>query len=134
MSMERKNISSHSPYEDIIGFSRAVRIGNLLAVSGSGPIAEDGSTAAPGDAFGQTMRCLEIIRKAITEGGGCLEDVVRTRMYITDVSLQDDVGRAHAEYFRTIKPASTMVVVKGLVRDDWLVELEAECVLDSTRA
>ncbi len=134
MSTERKNISSQSPYEDIIGFSRAVRIGNLLAVSGTGPIAEDGSTVAPGDAFGQTMRCLEIIQKAITEGGGCLEDVVRTRMYITDVSLQDDVGRAHAEYFRTIKPASTMVVVKGLVRDDWLVELEAECVLNSTRA
>ena len=127
--MKRKNITSGSPYESVIGFSRAVRVGNMLAVSGTGPIAPDGSTSAPGDAYGQAKRCLEIIAKAIADGGGRLEDVVRTRMYITEAAVQDDVGRAHGEYFGEIKPAATMVVVKGLARDDWLVEIEAECLL-----
>lgn len=127
--MDRKNISSGSPYENVIGFSRAVRVGNRLDVAGTGPIAEDGSTAAVGDPYGQAMRCLEIIKKAIEEGGGKLENVVRTRMYITDASVQDEVGKAHGEYFKEIKPAATMVVVKELVRDDWFVEIEAECIL-----
>ena len=122
-----KKVSSGSPYEKTIGFSRAVRIGNIIAVSGTGPIAEDGSTASPGDAYAQAKRCLEIIATAIKEAGGKLENVFRTRMYITDASDQDNVGRAHGEYFSQIKPASTMVVVKALVRDDWLVEIEADC-------
>ena len=129
--MEKIRVSSGSPYEDQIGFSRAVRIGNVLAVSGTAPIGPDGSTAAPGDAYGQTKRCLEIIQQAIEDGGGQLEDVIRTRISITDASVQGDVGRAHAEYFGKVKPAATMVVVKGLVRDDWLVELEAECIVAS---
>ena len=122
-----KKVSSGSPYEKTIGFSRAVRIGNIIAVSGTGPIADDGSTASPGDAYAQAKRCLEIIAKAIKDAGGKLENVFRTRMYITDASDQDNVGRAHGEYFSQIKPASTMVVVKALVRDDWLVEIEADC-------
>ena len=122
-----KRVSSGSPYEKTIGFSRAVRIGNIIAVSGTGPIADDGSTASPGDAYAQAKRCLEIIAKAIKDAGGKLENVFRTRMYITDASDQDNVGRAHGEYFSQIKPASTMVVVKALVRDDWLVEIEADC-------
>ena len=122
-----KRVSSGSPYEKTIGFSRAVRIGNIIAVSGTGPIAEDGSTASPGDAYAQAKRCLEIIATAIKEAGGRLENVFRTRMYITDAANQDNVGRAHGEYFGEIKPASTMVVVKALVRDDWLVEIEADC-------
>ena len=122
-----KKVSSGSPYEKTIGFSRAVRIGNIIAVSGTGPIADDGSTASPGDAYAQAQRCLEIIAKAIKDAGGKLENVFRTRMYITDASDQDNVGRAHGEYFSQIKPASTMVVVKALVRDDWLVEIEADC-------
>ncbi len=122
-----KRVSSGSPYEKTIGFSRAVRIGNIIAVSGTGPIAEDGSTASPGDAYAQAKRCLEIIATAIKEAGGRLENVFRTRMYITNASDQDNVGRAHGEYFGEIKPASTMVVVKALVRDDWLVEIEADC-------
>lgn len=128
--MKRKNISSGSPYEKVIGFSRAVRVGNILAVAGTAPIAPDGSTAAPGDAYGQAKRCLEIMAAAIAEGGGRLEDVVRTRMYLTDASVQDEVGRAHGEYFGQIRPAATMVVVKGLVRDDWLVEMEADCLIE----
>ncbi|MEE8403950.1 MAG: RidA family protein [candidate division Zixibacteria bacterium] len=122
-----KRVSSGSPYEKTIGFSRAVRIGNIIAVSGSGPIAPDGSTVSPGDAYAQAKRCLEIIAKAIEDGGGKLENVFRTRMYITDASDQDEIGRAHGEYFGEIKPAATMVVVKALVRDDWLVEIEADC-------
>jgi enamine deaminase RidA (YjgF/YER057c/UK114 family) len=128
--MKRKNISSASPYEEIIGFSRAVRVGNRIVTAGTGPIAPDGSTASPGDAYGQAKRCLEIMKSAIEEAGGKIEGVIRTRMYITQASLQDDVGRAHGEYFKNIKPAATMVVVKELVRDDWLVEMEAECVVE----
>lgn len=123
-------ISSGSPYEKEIGFSRAVRVGNILAVAGTGPIAPDGSTAAVGDANGQAKRCLEIIAAAIEEGGGKLSDVIRTRMYITDSSVQDAVGKAHGEYFADIRPAATMVVVKELVRDDWFVEIEAECIIE----
>ncbi|UCD64597.1 MAG: RidA family protein [Candidatus Zixiibacteriota bacterium] len=128
--MERKRVSSGSPYEDAIGFSRAVRAGNMLVVSGTAPIAPDGSTASPGDAYGQTRCCLEIVRAAVEQGGGSLKDVVRTRIYVTDASFTSEVGRAHAEYFKEIKPAATIVVVKGFVREDWLVEIEADCLLD----
>ena len=125
----RKNISSGSPYEDIIGFSRAVKAGQMLAVSGTGPIAPDGSTATPGDAYRQAQRCLEIIKKAVEDAGEVLECIIRTRIYITCPEIQAEVGKAHAEYFRLIKPAATMVVVKGLVREDWLVEIEAEGII-----
>ena len=128
--MARTKISSASPYEDVIGFSRAVRIGNQIAVSGTGPIGPDGSTAAAGDPYGQTIRCLEIIKKAIEDAGGTLDGVIRTRMYLTDVSQWEAVGKAHGEFFRTIKPASTMVEVKGLVRDDWFIEIEADCIVE----
>jgi len=128
--MQRSRVSSGSPYEDAFGFTRAVRVGNYLAISGTGPIAKDGSTDSPDDAFGQAMCCLRIIKKAIEDAGGSLSDVIRTRMYITDAGFQDEVGRAHAEYFADIKPAATMVVVAGLVRDDWLVEIEAECIVN----
>ena len=125
----RQTVSSGSPYESSIGFSRAVRIGNMIAVSGTAPIAADGSTAAPGDAYAQAKRCLEIIKKAIEDCGGRLTDVVRTRILVTDMSRWEEIGRAHGDFFADIRPASTMVEVKGLVRDDWLVEIEADCVL-----
>jgi len=127
--MPRTNISSGSPYEEPFGFCRAVRIGNTIHVAGTGPIAPDGSTAASGDAYGQTVRCLEIIKAAIEQAGGKLSDVVRTRMYVTDLSKQDEIGKAHGEFFREIRPAATMVGVSGLVRDDWYVEIEAEAIL-----
>jgi enamine deaminase RidA (YjgF/YER057c/UK114 family) len=127
--MCRKNISSPSPYEKTIGFSRAVRIGDRVITAGTAPVNGDGSTAAPGDAYRQAVRCLQIIERALTQAGAGLEDVVRTRMYLTDAAISGEVGRAHAEYFAEIKPAATMVVVKGLVRDDWLVEIEAEGVI-----
>ena len=127
--MDRIKISSASPYEGLFGFSRAVRIGNVIHVSGTGPIAPDGSTAGGNDAYAQATRCLEIIKKAIEDAGGSIEDVIRTRIYITDVSVQDEVGRAHGELLKDIKPAATMVVVKGLVRDEWLVEIDATAVI-----
>lgn len=128
--MKRTLVSSGSPYEKPIGFSRAVRIGNTIAVSGTGPITPDGRTACPGDAYGQAKRCLEIIRKAIEDAGGRVENVIRTRMLLTDVSKWEEVARAHGEVFSEIRPASTMVEVKGLVQPDWLVEIEADCLVD----
>ena len=128
--MARKNIPSNSPFEDQIGFSRAVRVGNHIFISGTAPIAPDGSTACPGDAYGQAKRCLEIINSAIENSGGLLSDVIRTRTYLTDAAHWQDVGRAHGEYFADIRPSSTMVVVSGLVRDDWMVEIEAEAIVE----
>jgi enamine deaminase RidA (YjgF/YER057c/UK114 family) len=130
MSNDRKRVSSGSPYEKTIGFSRAVRVGNRIIIAGTAPIAPDGTSAAVGDVYGQAKRCLEIIENAITEAGGSMADVVRTRMYLTDAKYEADVGRAHGEFFSDIRPAATMVVVKGLVRDEWLVEMEAEAIVD----
>lgn len=127
--MTRQNISSGSPFEKPIGFSRAVRIGNIISVSGTAPIAEDGSTAYPGDLYNQTKRCLYIIEKAIKEAGGSMENVIRTRMFLTDISRWEEAGRAHGEFFSEIRPAATMVEVKGLINPAWLVEMEADCVV-----
>lgn len=122
----RKNISSGSPYEEPIGFSRAVRIGDRICVSGTAPIAPDGSTTAPGDVYLQTKRCLDIIKKAIEDAGGSLPDVIRTRVYLTDAQTWKEAAKAHGEFFSTIKPACTFVEVSGLINPDWLVEIEAE--------
>ena len=127
----RKLISSGSPYEPTIGFSRAVRVGNIVAVSGSAPIAPDGGVAAPGDLHGQTRRCLEIIAQAISGAGLGLDSVIRTRVMLTDISRWEEAARAHGEVVGAIRPASTFVEVKGLIRREWLVEIEADCVVDS---
>jgi len=127
--MKRQNISSGSPFEKSIGFSRAVRTNNMISVSGTAPIAEDGSVAFPGDLYNQTRRCLTIIEKAIREAGGTLENVVRTRMFLTDISRWEEAGRAHGEFFAEIRPAATMVEVKGLINPEWLVEMEADCIV-----
>ncbi len=130
IAMKRKNISSGSPMENPIGFSRAVRIGNMIAVSGTAPIAPDGSTAFPGDVFRQTSVCLDIMKKAIEAAGGDLSKVIRTRVMLTDISEWEAAARAHGEFFSDIRPACTFVEVKGFIRPDWLVETEADCVLD----
>jgi enamine deaminase RidA (YjgF/YER057c/UK114 family) len=127
--MNRQNISSGSPFEKSIGFSRAVRIGNILSVSGTAPIADDGSAAFPGDLYNQTKRCLAIIEKAIHEAGGSLENVIRTRMFLTDISRWEEAAKAHGEVFTDIRPAATMVEVKGLINPVWLIEMEADCVI-----
>jgi enamine deaminase RidA (YjgF/YER057c/UK114 family) len=131
--MKRHLVSSGSPYEPVIGFSRAVRLGPIVAVGGTAPIGADGETAAPGDAAGQARRCLEIIEAALAEAGARLEDVVRTRIYLTRVEDWEAVGRVHAEYFRDVRPASTMVKVAGLLDPAWRVEIEADAVVDDPR-
>ena len=126
----RKLVSSGSPYEPRIGFSRAVRVGNVVAVSGTTPIAPDGSVFAPGDLYRQTQRCLEIIAQAIAEAGLGLDSVIRTRVMLTDISRWEEAARAHGEVFGTVRPASTFVEVKGLIDRGWLVEIEADCVAE----
>jgi enamine deaminase RidA (YjgF/YER057c/UK114 family) len=125
--MLRQNISSGSPYEERIGFSRAVRIGNMIAVSGTAPIDGKGETVYPGDLYNQTKYCLGIIEKAIKEAGGRMVDVIRTRVLLTDITNWREAGKAHAEYFSDIKPAISIYGVNKLIGDDWLVEVEAYC-------
>lgn len=128
--MTRKNITYGQPLEKEIGFSRAVRIGNIIAVTGTAPIAKDGSVHSPGDVYGQTKRCLEIIRDVIEQAGGRMENVIRTRIFLKDMKKWKDAARAHGEYFSEIKPACTFVEVLGFINPEWLVEIEADAVLD----
>ena len=128
--MRRVLVSSGSYLEPVIGFSRAVRVGNHIVVGGTAPIRAEGGTAAPGDAYGQTVRCLEIVGKAIEDAGGRLENVTRTRILLTDIALWQDAARAHAELFGTIRPVTTVMQVSAFVDPDWLVEIEAEAILD----
>lgn len=122
----RARVASGSPFESTIGFSRAVRVGERILISGTAPIWPDGS-CDPSPAA-QARRCLEIVEGALTEAGASLADVVRTRVYITDRSCASEVGRAHGEVFANIRPAATMVVVAGLLDPRWKVEIEAEAV------
>jgi enamine deaminase RidA (YjgF/YER057c/UK114 family) len=127
----RKLVSSGSPFEEQIGFSRAVRVWGHVAVSGTAPIAPDGSVASPGDVYGQTVRCLQIIESAIAESGLTMASVMRTRIMLTDISRWKEAARAHGEFFSGIKPASTFVQVSALIDPGWLVEIEADCLTDS---
>jgi enamine deaminase RidA (YjgF/YER057c/UK114 family) len=126
---DRQRISSGSPYEPTIGFSRAVRIGSRVLVAGTAPVWPDGS--CPSDATLQTRRCLEIVLEALTQAGARREDVVRTRMFITRPELADAVGRVHGQVFGDVKPAATMVVVAALLDPRWVVEIEAEAEVQS---
>jgi enamine deaminase RidA (YjgF/YER057c/UK114 family) len=125
--MDRTNITGASPYEGPIGFSRAVRIGQLVEVSGTGPVWPDGSVDPEPQV--QAARCFTIALEALTAAGGRPEDVVRTRMYLTDAADWEAVGRAHAEAFSHVGPAATMVVVAGLLDPRWKVEIEISAVL-----
>ena len=120
---ERRLVTSGSPYEELIGFSRAVAVGGRVVVSGTAPVWPDGSCDP--DVEAQVRRCLEIIDIALQEAGAALAQVVRTRMYIVDAADADAVGRAHGEVFGEIRPAATMVVVKALLDPRWKVEIEA---------
>lgn len=126
--MDRRKTASASPYEKTFGFSRAVRTGNRILVSGTGPIEPDGSST-PGDAAAQAWRCFAIIEAAIGELGGTMADVVRTRMFVTDAADGDAIGAVHGEIFGDVRPAATMVVVAALLRPEWTVEIEAEAVI-----
>lgn len=124
----RKRISSGSPYEPTIGFSRALRVGNRVLVSGTAPIWPDGSVDPDPDA--QARRCLEIVLTALAEAGARPEHVVRTRTYLTDADDAEAVGRVHGEVFGEVRPTSTMVVVSGFLDPRWKVEFEAEAVIE----
>lgn len=125
----RQQHHSASPYEKEVGFSRAVRHGKRILVSGTAPIGEDGKTVQ-GDAYAQARRCFEIIIESIEALGGSKSDVLRTRMFLVDAGDWHDVGRAHGDFFRGIDPAATMVVAQGLLDPDWRVEIEAEAEID----
>jgi enamine deaminase RidA (YjgF/YER057c/UK114 family) len=127
--MDRKLVSSGSKFEPVIGFSRAVRVGPPIAVSGTAPIAEGGGVACPGDVYGQAKRCLEIIEKAVNEAGGKREHIVRTRTYLKDIKNWQDAGRAHGEFFKDIPPASTMIQIVQAIDPGWLVEIEADAIV-----
>ncbi len=127
--MGRKNISSGSPLEKPIGFSRACRVGNMIAVAGTAAIGPDGQTVGINDVYEQTKYCLKIMEEAIEEAGGSLQDVVRTRMMLVDINFWEEAARAHGEFFSDIRPACTFVEVKGFINNEWLVETEADCVV-----
>ncbi len=124
----RKITHSASPYETAFGFSRAIRVGGRIIVSGTAPVEPDGSST-PGDAAAQTRRCFAVILSALQELGGSAADVVRTRMFITDPADADAVGAVHGEIFRDIRPAATMLVVSALLRPEWRIEIEAEALV-----
>ena len=125
----RATAASGSPYESTIGFSRAVRVGDRIAVSGTAPVWPDGHVDR--DPLVQARRCWQIALSALDDLGGAPADVVRTRTYITDRSVETAAGQAHGEHFATVRPASTMVIVAGLLDERWLVEVELDAVVGS---
>ena len=127
--MDRKLISSGSPFEPAIGFSRAVRVGPHIVVAGTAPIAPGGGAFAPGDLHAQTKRCLDIIEQAIVEAGGKREHIVRTRMFLKDIRNWQEAGRAHGEFFKDIRPAATMIQIVQAIDADWLIEIEADAIV-----
>ena len=127
--MNRLNISSGAPWENTVGYSRAVKIGNLIEVSGTAPVKE-GKTFAPGNAYEQAKCCIQIVEQALKQTGASLKNVIRTRMFVTDISKWEEFGKAHGEFFGEIKPATSMVEVKSLISSDMLIEIEATALID----
>lgn len=127
--MGRLFATSGSPLEGEIGFCRAVRVGNIVAVAGTAPIGRDGTTVGIGDAYAQTMRCLEIVDEALAAVGAALTDVTRTRMMMTDVGFWPLVAKAHGDCFGKVRPVTTFVQVAGFIDARWLVEVEVDAVI-----
>ena len=129
MTDRHTRIHSGAPWEPIAGYCRAVRAGDFIAVSGSAAVGDDGQLVGRGDMYVQTQRCIEVIRNALEQAGSSLEDVVRTRMFVTDISQWEAVARAHQEAFGAAPPATSMVEVTKLIDPDMLVEIEADAVI-----
>ncbi len=128
---DRRRAYSGAPWEEKVGYCRALRTGNQVYVTGTAPISPSGETFAPGDAYRQARHCLQIIEVALMEVGAKLQHVTRTRMFVTDIEQWEAFGRAHAEMFGVHRPATTMVEVRRLIHDDMLIEIEADAVVDT---
>lgn len=126
---KRHNVRTGAPWESIVGYCRAVRVGPHISVSGTAPVGHEGEVVGVGDPYLQAKRCIEIIEKALEEVGAGLSDVVRTRMYVTDISQWEAIGRAHGEAFGDILPATAMVEISRLIDPEMLVEIEADAIV-----
>ena len=130
--MSRQHVSSGSPYEPRLGISRAVRSGHIIAVAGTAPLGPDGKTVGKGDAAAQARRCLEIVRNALEQLGASLSDVTRTRILLTRIEDWESVGQVHGEFFREIRPVNTVMQVTRFIDPDWLVEIEADAIVEDS--
>jgi len=127
--MIRTNYSTGAKWEDIVGYSRAVRIGNIIEVTGTVAVDDNGQVVGPHDPYLQTKFIIQKIQKVLNEAGATLEDVIRTRMFVTDITRWEEYGKAHGEFFKEIRPCTSMVEVKGLIAPEYLVEIEASAIL-----